>query len=39
MDAEPLTGDYDSFYPGDAVFTSLGFSGAIAPLSTRRSSV
>lgn len=27
MDAEPLTGDYDAFYPGDAVFTSLGFSG------------
>ncbi|MEC4175772.1 helix-turn-helix domain-containing protein [Adlercreutzia sp. R7] len=27
LDAEALTGDYDSFYPGDAVFSSLGFSG------------
>lgn len=27
MDAEPLTGAYDAFFPGDAVFTSLGFSG------------
>lgn len=27
MDVEPLTGDYDVFFPGDAVFTSLGFSG------------
>ena len=27
MDAEPLTGDYQAFVPGDAVFTSLGFSG------------
>lgn len=32
MDAEPLTGDYDSFYPGDAVFTSLGFSGGDSAL-------
>lgn len=27
MDAEPLTGEYDAFHPGDAVFTALGFSG------------
>lgn len=27
MDAEPLTGDYQAFAVGDAVFTSLGFSG------------
>lgn len=30
MDAEPLTGDYQVFVPGDAVFTSLGFSGGRA---------
>ncbi len=27
LDAEPLTGAYDAFHQGDAVFTSLGFSG------------
>ncbi|MCI8366821.1 MAG: PucR family transcriptional regulator [Eggerthellaceae bacterium] len=27
MDAEPLTGAFDVFYSGDAVFSSLGFSG------------
>ncbi|MEC4273466.1 helix-turn-helix domain-containing protein [Adlercreutzia sp. R25] len=32
LDVEPLTGDYDSFYPGDAVFTSLGFSGGESAL-------
>lgn len=30
MDAEPLTGDYQAFVSGDAVFTSLGFSGGRA---------
>ena len=27
MDDEPLTGSYDVFHPGDAVFASLSFCG------------